>query len=91
LQFRGREMAHPELGTKILDAVIEDLGQLARVDTMARLEGRNMTMVLSPEKKTAAKKPTTKPVAQAPKATAPVVTTAPVEEVPAPVSEAAAE
>lgn len=89
LQFRGREMAHPELGTKILDAVIEDLGQLARVDTMARLEGRNMTMVLSPEKKTAAKKPTTKPAAQAPKATAPVVTTAPVEEVPAP--EAAAE
>jgi ribosomal protein L35 len=64
LQFRGREMAHPELGTKILDAVIEDLGQLARVDTMARLEGRNMTMVLSPEKKAAAKKPTNKPQLQ---------------------------
>jgi translation initiation factor IF-3 len=86
LQFRGREMAHPELGTKILDAVIEDLGQLARVDTMARLEGRNMTMVLSPEKKAAAKKPTTKPAA--PVATsAPVETTAPVEEVPAPAAE----
>ena len=86
LQFRGREMAHPELGTKILDAVIEDLGQLARVDTMARLEGRNMTMVLSPDKK-AAKKPSTKPAAQVPKATAPVVTTAPVEEAPAPAAE----
>ncbi len=56
LQFRGREMAHPELGTKILDAVIEQLGQIAKVDTSARLEGRNMTMVLSPDKK-ASKRP----------------------------------
>lgn len=74
LQFRGREMAHPELGTKILDAVIEDLGQLARVDTMARLEGRNMTMVLSPEKK-AVKKQSPKPAAPAaaPAAAAPAV------------------
>ena len=38
------------------DAVIEQLGPIARVDTMARLEGRNMTMVLSPDKK-AAKRP----------------------------------
>ena len=86
-------MAHPELGTKILDAVIEDLGQLARVDTMARLEGRNMTMVLSPEKKTAAKKPSTKPAAPATTTTAPVATstpvatTAPVEEAPVPAAE----
>ena len=56
LQFRGREMAHPELGSKILDAVIEQLGPIAKVDTSARLEGRNMTMVLSPDKK-AAKRP----------------------------------
>jgi translation initiation factor IF-3 len=51
LQFRGREVAHPELGTKILNAVIEQLGPIAKVDSHARLEGRNMTMVLSPEKK----------------------------------------
>jgi translation initiation factor IF-3 len=51
LQFRGREVAHPELGTRILDAVIEQLGDAAKVDTHARLEGRSMTMVLSPEKK----------------------------------------
>jgi translation initiation factor IF-3 len=51
LQFRGREMAHPELGSKILDAVIEQLGPLAKVEAYARLEGRNMTMVLAPEKK----------------------------------------
>jgi len=51
LQFRGREVAHPELGAKILDAALEQLGSLAKVETQARLEGRNMTMVLSPDKK----------------------------------------
>jgi len=51
LQFRGREMAHPELGTKILDDVIDAVGPAAKVDTRARLEGRSMTMVLSPDKK----------------------------------------
>ena len=56
LQFRGREMAHPELGSKILDAVIEELGAAAKVEAYARLEGRNMTMVLAPEKKVAPKK-----------------------------------
>ncbi len=56
LQFRGREMAHPELGSKILDSVIEQLGPLAKVEAYARLEGRNMTMVLAPEKKVAPKK-----------------------------------
>ena len=86
LQFRGREMAHPELGTKILDAVIEDLGQLARVDTMARLEGRNMTMVLSPEKK-AVKKSSPKPAAPV----APVAVIEPVEAVPVAAVEVIAE
>ena len=56
LQFRGREMAHPELGSKILDAVIEQLGPIAKVEAYARLEGRNMTMVIAPEKKAAPKK-----------------------------------
>jgi len=56
LQFRGREMAHPELGSRILDAVLEQLGSLAKVETQARLEGRNMTMVLAPDKKPPAKK-----------------------------------
>jgi translation initiation factor IF-3 len=56
LQFRGREMAHPELGSKILDAVLEQLGESVKVETQARLEGRNMTMVLAPDKK-AVKKP----------------------------------
>jgi translation initiation factor IF-3 len=69
LQFRGREMAHPELGSKILDAVIEQLGSTAKVETYARLEGRNMTMVLAPEKKAPPKKERTE--RPAPDATAP--------------------
>ncbi|MEI8068226.1 MAG: translation initiation factor IF-3 [Actinomycetota bacterium] len=77
LQFRGREVAHPELGTKILHAVIEQLGPVAKVDTHARLEGRNMTMVLSPEKK-APKKPDTKPAPQAQAAPAVQATPEPV-------------
>ncbi|MFZ9483502.1 MAG: translation initiation factor IF-3 [Ilumatobacteraceae bacterium] len=66
LQFRGREMAHPELGSKILDAVLEQVGPIAKVETQARLEGRNMTMVLSPDKKAAPKKSDAKSEAPAP-------------------------
>ena len=50
LQFRGREMAHPELGAKILDEVIEAVGPAAKLDSRSRLEGRAMSMVLSPDK-----------------------------------------
>ena len=70
LQFRGREMAHPELGAKILDAVIEQLGEAVKVETQARLEGRNMTMVLSPDKK--AVKKNEKPAGDKPADSAPV-------------------
>ena len=51
MQFRGREMAHPELGSKILDDVLNVVGEYVKVETQARLEGRNMSMVLSPDKK----------------------------------------
>jgi translation initiation factor IF-3 len=51
LQFRGREMAHPELGRKILDDVIEQVGPIAKVENQARMEGRSMSLVLSPDKK----------------------------------------
>ena len=51
LQFRGREVAHPELGRKILDDVILALGPTAKVENQARMEGRNMTLVLAPDKK----------------------------------------
>ena len=51
LQFRGREMAHPELGRKILDDVIAGAGPIAKVENQARMKGRSMSMVLSPDKK----------------------------------------
>jgi translation initiation factor IF-3 len=51
LQFRGREMAHPELGRKILDDVIVGVGSMAKVESQARMEGRTMSLVLSPDKK----------------------------------------
>jgi translation initiation factor IF-3 len=51
LQFRGREMAHPELGSKILDDVLAVVGPVVKVETQARLEGRNMSMVLAPDRK----------------------------------------
>jgi translation initiation factor IF-3 len=47
--FRGREMAHIEFGRKILDRVITELSDVALVDMPSRLEGNNMSMVLSPK------------------------------------------
>jgi translation initiation factor IF-3 len=51
LQFRGREMAHPELGRKILDDVITAVGPTAKIENQARMEGRTMSMVIAPDKK----------------------------------------
>ena len=48
LRFRGREMAHQELGTKWLERFKEDTGKMAKVEMDARLEGRQMVMVLAP-------------------------------------------
>ncbi len=49
MRFRGREMAHQELGMKVLDRVREDLGDLAKVEQFPRMEGRQMVMVVSPK------------------------------------------
>ena len=51
LRFRGREMAHQELGAQLLARVREDLAELAVVEQMPQLEGRQMIMVLAPKKK----------------------------------------
>ncbi len=48
LRFRGREMVHPEIGMKLLKRIEGDLEPYAAVETAARFEGRQMTMVLSP-------------------------------------------
>jgi translation initiation factor IF-3 len=48
MRFRGREMAHQELGMKVLERVREDLGELAKVEQLPKLEGRQMIMVMAP-------------------------------------------
>lgn len=51
IMFRGREMAHTENGREVLDDVIEEIGDLAVVEQAARLEGRNMFLILAPNMK----------------------------------------
>jgi translation initiation factor IF-3 len=51
LRFRGREMAHQELGANLLARVREDLDEIAMVEQMPQLEGRQMIMVMAPKKK----------------------------------------
>ena len=50
LRFRGREMAHKELGAKLLARVREDLEEYGSVEQMPQMEGRQMVMVLAPKK-----------------------------------------
>ena len=50
IMFRGREMAHTNLGRKILDRLVGDLGETIVVESMPKQEGRNMIMVISPNK-----------------------------------------
>jgi translation initiation factor IF-3 len=51
LTFRGREVHHPELGMRILDNVVDAVSHIGRVEIMPRQDGRNMTMVLAPDRK----------------------------------------
>jgi translation initiation factor IF-3 len=51
LRFRGREMAHKELGAKLLARVREDLDEYGSVEQMPQMEGRQMVMVIGPKKK----------------------------------------
>jgi translation initiation factor IF-3 len=69
IMFRGREMAHTELGRKILDRLVVDLADVAVVDSAPKQDGRNMIMVIAPNKK--------KEIEHAPEAPAPVATVAP--------------
>ncbi len=51
LRFKGREMAHPELGVTLLKRVEGDLDEFANVESAPRFEGRLMTMVLAPKRR----------------------------------------
>ncbi len=49
IMFRGRELSHPELGTEILNKMADSLGDNVSIERSAKLEGKNMTMILSPK------------------------------------------
>ena len=49
MQFRGRQVAHPELGKVILDRVAADLADIGKVESEGRLEGKFMTMIITPK------------------------------------------
>jgi translation initiation factor IF-3 len=51
IMFRGREMAHTELGRRILDRLVGDLGETVVVESVPKQEGRNMIMVIAPNKR----------------------------------------
>jgi len=86
IMFRGRETAHPHLGKKILDRIADEASSFAKVEAAPKLDGRNMIMVLAPDRRAqqqqqakAAKQPDDDTAA--PPATA---TTAPAAQAPAP-------
>jgi translation initiation factor IF-3 len=51
LRFRGREMAHTELGRRLLDRLVIDLAEIGTVEQHPSMEGRQMVMIISPKKK----------------------------------------
>jgi len=51
VMFRGREVIHPDLGKRILDRIAEQIEGVAKIETEGRLDGRNMVMVLAPDKR----------------------------------------
>jgi translation initiation factor IF-3 len=63
MMFRGRQMAHPEFGRKVLDRALGKLQDVSKVESHPQMEGKSMTMVLAPLKPPAA--PAAAPTAQA--------------------------
>jgi translation initiation factor IF-3 len=49
LMFRGRQIAHPELGRMVVDRVATELADLAKVESSPTMEGKSMTMILAPK------------------------------------------
>ena len=70
LRFRGRQMAHRELGYAIINRLIQDIGEAGVVEFMPRMEGTILHAILAPTRKQEAPKP--KPAAPAPPTSAPV-------------------
>jgi translation initiation factor IF-3 len=67
IMFRGREMAHQDLGRKILDRLATELDDISKIDAYPKVDGRNMTMVLSPHKDAVTAKPAYQPKHKGPR------------------------
>jgi len=90
IMFRGREVQHPELGRRILDRVADDVDDVGKVEVYPKLDGRNMVMVLAPDKRGKAKpKPKTENSNDQPSAATDAATDAGAEP-PAPAGDTAA-
>jgi translation initiation factor IF-3 len=76
--FRGREMAHTDAGFRLLEKVVKDLEEVGQVENPARLEGRNLVLLMVP-RSTTAKAPEKKPTPAAAKAPAAARTSAAVK------------
>ena len=87
IMFRGREMQHPELGMKILEHVADEVTTVGKIEAAPKVDGRNMIMVLAPEKKAkpAAPKSTNNKTTEPTAPIAPAATPAPAEAAPTPV------
>jgi translation initiation factor IF-3 len=48
LRFRGREMAHQNLGRELLERVAEDVKEIGKIENMPKMEGRQMIMMIGP-------------------------------------------
>ncbi|HEY5164557.1 MAG TPA: translation initiation factor IF-3 [Acidimicrobiia bacterium] len=95
IMFRGREMAHPELGLRILERIADEVNEIAMVESAPRQDGRNMTMVLHPLKQNN-RRPSTpskaaKPAATTAETTAPATSPPPAPAEPAPSTTAPAQ
>jgi translation initiation factor IF-3 len=47
--FRGRQIAHPELGMAVVTRVAEDLADVCKIEAAAKMEGKSLTMILAPK------------------------------------------
>ncbi len=66
IMFRGREMAHRDLGFKMMDRLIQDVGEVGQVETRPRLEGPNLSTIIAAKKAAAKSAPATRPAAPPP-------------------------
>ena len=51
VMFRGREMSHQDLGRRLMEKFVEHIGEIAQVESPAKMEGRTLSMILAPKKK----------------------------------------